>query len=139
MNSVTSNKFSYASTAVCRWPDWRLVCSVLVLILATGCGGGTGSEDPISAGADSATLSWAKPATNEDGSPMTDLAGYQIYYGQTTPVTTDNSQLISVLSPNQTFYLVANLAPGTYYFTVTAVNLQGGQSTMSNEATKTIL
>lgn len=83
----------------------------------------------------SASLSWEKPTTNEDGSPMTDLARYEIYYSQTTPATTYNSQLASVLNPNQTSYLVADLAPGTYYFTVTAVNLVGNESDLSNEVT----
>ncbi len=28
-----------------------------------------------------ATLSWDPPTTNADGTPLTDLAGYRIYYG----------------------------------------------------------
>ena len=28
------------------------------------------------------SLSWTAPTQNEDGSPLTDLAGYKIYYGQ---------------------------------------------------------
>jgi hypothetical protein len=137
MNSLTL-KCRNASTAM-SWRYWRFACAVFVLILAAGCGGGTGSENPVAAGVGTASLAWEKPTTYEDGSPMIDLAGYQIYYSQTTPVTAANSQLVSVLNPNQTSYLVANLAPGTYYFTVTAVNLQGAESTMSNQAVKTIL
>jgi hypothetical protein len=107
----------------------------LAVGMLQGCGEG-GVSDLV--GVNSATLTWEKPTTNQDGSPLTDLAGYQIYYGQTTPVTTDNSQLILVLNPNQISYVVANLAPGTYHFTVTAVNLQGSESTMANEVIKTI-
>jgi hypothetical protein len=70
---------------------------------------------------------------------MTNLAGYQVYYAEETPVTLANSQTVSVLNPNQTSFQVGHLAPGTYYFTVTAVNLQGAESSMSNEAIKTIL
>jgi len=114
----------------------------LAVGMIQGCGeGGVSGSDPansIPVGVNSATLSWEKPTTNEDGSLITDLAGYQIYYGQTTPVTTDNSQLISVLNPNQTSYVVADLALGTYHFTVAAINLQGSESTMSNEVIKTI-
>jgi hypothetical protein len=130
-------KLSSSSRAVCRWRYWRFSCSALVLALTAGCGGGGGGSDS-SVAAGSAALSWEKPTTNDDGSPMTNLAGYQIYYSQRTPVTTDNSQSASVLNPNKTSYVVADLTPGTYYFTVTAVNLQGGESRMSNEAVKTI-
>jgi hypothetical protein len=28
-----------------------------------------------------ATLSWDPPTTNVDGTPLTDLAGYKVYYG----------------------------------------------------------
>ncbi|MEW6681774.1 MAG: fibronectin type III domain-containing protein [Nitrospirota bacterium] len=120
-----------------------LISVLSVLLTAPGCGGGGGSTgsppaNPIPAGVGSATLSWEKPATNQDGTPLTDLAGYQIYYSQTTPVTTADSQLISVLNPNQISYVVAGLAPGTYHFAVTAVNLQGSESPMSNEAIKTV-
>lgn len=101
-----------------------------------GCGKGGVSDSSV--GVNSATLSWEKPTNNQDGSPLTDLAGYQIYYGQTTPVTTDNSQSISVLDPNQTSYVVADPAPGTYHFAVTAINLQGSESPMSNEVSKAI-
>ena len=114
----------------------------LAVGMLQGCGeGGVSGSDPansIPVGVNSASLSWEKPTTNEDGSLITDLAGYQIYFAQATPVTTANSEAISVLSPNQTSYVVADLAPGTYYFTVTAVNLQRSESAMSNEATKTI-
>jgi hypothetical protein len=113
---------------------------ISILLAASGCGGA--GTDPVGAGPSGpgvAALSWAKPTTNDDGSPMTNLAGYQIYYAQETPVTPANSEIISVLNPNQTAFQVADLTPGTYYFTVTAVNLGGAESSMSNEAIKTIL
>lgn len=120
----------------------RLLGLISILLASSGCGGGTGGTDPVNSGpvgTGVAALSWAKPTTNDDGSPMTNLAGYQLYYAQETPVTPANSQSVSVLDPNQTSLEVDALAPGTYYFTVTAVNLQGAESSMSNEAIKTIL
>ncbi len=119
----------------------RLLGLISILLAATGCGGGAGT-DPMNsgpAGTGVAGLSWAKPTTNDDGSPMTNLAGYQVYFAQGTPVTLANSQSVAVLNPNQTSFELDQLAPGTYYFTVTAVNLQGAESSMSNEAIKTIL
>jgi hypothetical protein len=74
-----------------------------------------------------------------DGSPLTTLAGYQVYFGQTTPVTPQNSQLAIVADPNQTSYVLADLDQGTYYFTVTAFDRDGNESAMSEEVSKTFL
>ena len=125
----------------------RCLAIAILLVAATGCGesggagGGPTTFDPITfdpIALNSARLSWEKPTTNQDGSPVIDLAGYQIYYSETSPVTPNNSLSIAVLDPNQISYTVVNLAPGTYYFAVTAVNLEGTESSMSNEAVKTI-
>lgn len=114
----------------------------LAVGMIQGCGdGGVSGSDPatsIPVGVNSATLSWEKPTTNQDGSSLTDLAGYQIYYGQTTPVTRDNSQSILVWDQNETSYVVAELAPGIYHFAVTAVDLLGNESPMSDEVSKTV-
>ena len=83
----------------------------------------------------SATLSWNAPAYNTDGSPVTGLAGYHIYYGidQSTP-----SHTIDITGPTATSYVVQGLTPGTYYFTVVAYNASGVDSPESNVAVKTI-
>jgi Putative Ig domain len=82
-----------------------------------------------------ATLSWAAPTQNTDGSPITGLAGYHIYYGidQSAP-----SQTVDITGAAATSYVVQGLAPGTYFFTVVAYNLSGVDSTYSNVAVKTI-
>jgi hypothetical protein len=80
-----------------------------------------------------ATLSWDPPTTNADGTPLTDLAGYKVYYGT---VSGSYSQNINV--GNITTYTVADLNNGTYYFAVTAYNTSGNESEYSNEVSKTI-
>jgi hypothetical protein len=76
------------------------------------------------------TLSWDAPTTNADGTPLTDLAGYKVYYG--TP-SRNYSQNIDV--GNVTTYTVDNLTEGlTYYFAVTAYDTGGNESGFSNEA-----
>jgi hypothetical protein len=82
-----------------------------------------------------ATLSWVAPTQNTDGSPITGLAGYHIYYGtdQSAP-----SQTITVTGATATTYVVQGLTPGTYYFTVVAYNTSGIDSPDSNVAVKTI-
>ncbi|MEW6001249.1 MAG: choice-of-anchor D domain-containing protein [Nitrospirota bacterium] len=79
------------------------------------------------------TLSWDPPATNTDGSPLTDLEGYKVYYGTSSG---NYSQGIDV--GNVTTYTVSNLNDGTYYFAVTAHDTSGNESDYSNEVSKTI-
>ena len=82
----------------------------------------------------SATLSWAAPATNTDGTALTDLAGYKVYYGTSSGNYTTVVNIGNVLS-----YTVNNLASGhTYYFAVTAYDSTGLESGYSAEASKTL-
>jgi hypothetical protein len=83
----------------------------------------------------SATLSWTEPTENTDGTPVTDLAGYHIYYGTTEGAWTST---ITVLEATETSYVVSGLAPGTYYFAVVAFNSAGDDSPESNVGSKTI-
>ncbi len=91
------------------------------------------STPPSNAG--SATLTWVPPADNTDGTPITNLAGFHIYYGTSADALT---QTINVPGPTATTYVVGDLAPGTYYFAVTAYNSSGTESTQSNIGSKTI-
>ena len=83
----------------------------------------------------SATLSWQPPTTNTDGTPLTNLAGYKIYWG-TTPGNYSSSA--TIMNPGLTRYVVESLTPNTYYFAVKAVNSVGTESVFSNAASKTI-
>jgi hypothetical protein len=82
-----------------------------------------------------ATLSWTAPTTNTDGSAVTDLAGYHIYYG-TSP--SSLSAVIDVANPATTNYTVSNLTSGTWYFAVNAYTTGGADSALSNTGTKSI-
>lgn len=74
------------------------------------------------------TLSWTPPTTNVDGSPMTDLAGYRIYYGRSA---TTLDQIVRVTNAGMTRFVVENLSPATWYFSMTSVNSAGVESTLS--------
>jgi hypothetical protein len=80
-----------------------------------------------------ATLSWAAPTQNTNGSSLADLAGYRVYYGTSADALT---QVIDVA--NVTSYVVSGLSPGTYYFAVAAYSSAGTQSALSETAAKTI-
>jgi hypothetical protein len=79
------------------------------------------------------TLSWTPPITNTNGTPLTNLAGYRIYYGQGTL-----GQTIQVMNPAATSFVVNGLTPGTWSFEVTAYTAQA-ESARSNRVQRTFL
>ena len=83
----------------------------------------------------SVSLSWTAPTQNTDGTPLTDLAGYRIYFGKTSRQY-DNE--ITINNPGLTTYVVENLSPDTYYFAATSVNSSGIESAYSGEAVRTV-
>jgi hypothetical protein len=114
-----------------------------VLFLAYGCGGGgsgtsstssvpPSSVPPGSVPNGSATLTWDAPSTNTDVSPITDIAGYKLYYG-----TQSGSYPHYVDVGNVTTYKLDNLTVGTtYFFAATVYNTSGVESGFSNEVAK---
>jgi hypothetical protein len=83
----------------------------------------------------SATLSWVPPTESADGSPLTDLAGYRIYYGR-NPNTLNQSIVLN--NPGLTRYVVENLPPARWHFSMTSVNSSGDESSRSVTVSKTI-
>lgn len=82
----------------------------------------------LSAG--SATLQWNPPTERVDNSRLTDLAGYEIHYGQSPGSYTDN---IQISNPGLSTYVVDDLTNGTWYFSVTAFDSENRLSDFSNE------
>jgi len=91
------------------------------------CGGGSAFG--------TATLSWLPPTRNADSSPMTDLAGFYIYYGMSPQAMT---HAIQIRDPRLTGYVIKNLSPGKYYFSVGAYTASGAQSGLSLPVSKFI-
>jgi PKD repeat protein len=78
-------------------------------------------------------LTWTAPTTNANGTPLTDLGGYWLYYRQTSGNLTQNVDV-----GNQTTYLLSGLVDGqVYYFAVTAYDTSGNQSVLSNQVSAT--
>jgi hypothetical protein len=119
------------------------VPAILIPLLGSACGGsGPGAAAPeatptgiaaVSGG--SAMLRWTPVTQNSDGTVLTDLAGYKVFYGvspdalNTTVVLTD---------PNLTTYEVTGLASGTWYFAVAAYTASGTQGALSEVASKSV-
>jgi Bacterial Ig domain/Divergent InlB B-repeat domain/Fibronectin type III domain len=85
--------------------------------------------------------SWTAPTTNTDGTPLTDLASYRVYYGTLASPCLGGSfvQLAATTTtppPNQTVtYRLTSLTPGTqYYVALTAVDSAGSESACSPTA-----
>lgn len=89
--------------------------------------------DEVSNG--TATLSWTAVTQNTNGTTLTDLAGYKVFYG--TAANAMNT-VVTLANPSLTNYLVSNLSSGTWYFGVAAYASDGTQSAMSNVGSKTI-
>jgi len=110
--------------------------------------GGAGNETllPITSGAtynltcewggDSVTLSWVAPTENTDGTPLVDLDGFMIRYGQTDggpyPIVED------IFDENTTSFVVSSLPSGDLFFVATAYNELGVESVFSNQTMKTV-
>jgi hypothetical protein len=139
----------------------RLAVAVAGLSLLLGaCGGGSGSTStsvaddlgtvdtaPTTVGTSpttvaaqrvgSASLSWRAPAERVDGEslPMTEIAGYRIYYGT-------SSGQYDFQAPNVDAYTssitIDDLPVGTYYFVMTTVDVNGLESGYSSEAVKVV-
>ena len=93
--------------------------------------------------ADGVVLTWEPPTTNTDDSPLTDLAGYRLYWGTSTSAYSSNQDLgmpscADVAGTMTCTYTLAGLGAGSYFFAVTAYNTGGYESVYSNEATKTL-
>ena len=83
----------------------------------------------------SATLSWQPPTKNSDGTTLTDLSGYKIYYGRDA---SGLDQIVTLDNPGLTLYVIENLSPATWYFEMTSYNSQGVESDHSSTASKII-
>ena len=134
---------------VIRPRNERLCCGVLRTIVAlsvAACTGG-GSQNPVSSGrangaSDSiapdprtATLNWTPALRNTDGTALTNLAGYKVYFGTSSNAL---STVVVVSNPSLTTYQVTNLSSGKWYFAVAAYTNTGTEGVLSNVASKAV-
>jgi hypothetical protein len=82
-----------------------------------------------------ATLDWMPPTENNDGSALTNLAGYTVYYGTDR---NDLSQSVKVSNPGLASYAVTGLSSGTWYFAVTSYSADGVESARTTTVSTTI-
>jgi hypothetical protein len=121
-----------------RWTKYAFLFAWLSLILF-GCGGGGGggssssSSNPPAGTSSSITLSWETPVSQADGKPLTDLSGFNIYYGK-SPLAYGER----IDAGNVRTYTLQNLPAGSYYLAITAYDSEGNETDFSPEVAKSI-
>ena len=103
----------------------KILLAVVVLVLVI-----SGIVMALPATPNPTTISWTAPTLNTDGTPLTDLAGYKIYYGTATGVYGTPKDVGNVMT-----YPISSVVTtkGTYFLVVTAYNTAGDESDYSNE------
>lgn len=78
-------------------------------------------------------LTWDAPTTNVDGSPITDLGGYKLYFSQVSGAYTDaDSRDVGNVTSINIQNTISNLK-GQWCFVATAYDITGNESDFSNE------
>jgi hypothetical protein len=108
------------------------------ILSCTGTGGTTSQSATVTVTASNngtATLTWVPPTLNTNGTSVTTLTGYHIFYGTTEGALT---QSIAVSGASTTTYEITGLSSGTWYFAVAADAADGTESAPSNIGSKTL-
>jgi hypothetical protein len=126
--------------------------AIAAAALMAGCGGGSGGSSSSGVGTivtpppptpptpppvvtGSADLTWTAPTRNEDGSALTNLAGYKIRYGTSADALT---QSLNVPDAATTSAKIDGLAAGTWYFTVASYTNTGVESVPAGPVWKSV-
>jgi hypothetical protein len=83
----------------------------------------------------SVTLTWTSPTQNTDGTPITNLAGYRLHYGQASR---SYSRSLNVPAAATHSVVIEDLAAGTWYFAIRSINKAGVASALSREVRVTL-
>ena len=78
----------------------------------------------------SVTLKWTAPTRNTDGTALTDLAGYKVFYGTATRV---YPKSVKLAGAGVTSVVIEGLTAGTWYFAMKSYDTSGVESAYSGE------
>jgi hypothetical protein len=126
-----------AGTATAGAPSTATVSNSGSTTTTTPAAGTTVASTPVktTTATGVATLDWLPPTENSDGSALTNLAGYTVYYGTSPDSLT---QSVKITNPGLTAYTVTNLPSGTWYFAVTSYSSTGVESSRTGTISTTI-
>jgi len=115
-----------------RYKNRHLLTGAAVITLGflTGCSpdGPAGTIPTHPTDTWSVTLEWDAPTTDAVGRPLSDLAGYRLYYRESDSAPGSETALEAGADTRVT---VTGLAPGGYLFAVTALDTLGNESDLS--------
>jgi hypothetical protein len=103
-------------------------------LVCTGAGGSASASVAVTV-TGTASLSWVAPTKNTNGTPVTPLAGYRIYYGTSANALTQSINVSGAATLTQE---VTGLTSGTWYFAIAAVAADGTVSAPSAIGSKII-
>lgn len=132
--------FSTSTGALTGTPTAAVVGTTSNIVISVSDGTNTVSLAAFSitvsqAATASARVTWTAPTTNTDGSTLADLAGFRIYYGASAGAL--NSSADAAGAATRAF-TIGSLLPGTYYFSITAYNSTGTESTRTTPVAATL-
>lgn len=112
------------------WPGLGL-CALLVVLGSCK----PGSPSPTDPGnlppTFEVTLEWTAPTTDAGGDPLDDLAGYRLHYRASSPADGPGSTVVDVTGSTRA--TISGLEAGRWYIGVTARDVSGNESDLSNE------
>ena len=130
--------FSIATGTISGTPTAANVGTYSNIVISTSTGHANASLAPFSVVVEqpatssstggAVTISWTPPTQNTDGSTLTNLAGYHIYYGTNQASLTN---IVNIANPGLATYVLSSLSAATYYFALTSVNASGVESPRS--------
>ena len=131
-NQPAWTTFDTATGGLSGTPSSSQVGTFANIVISVSDGGPSVALAPFSVTVASAapapvTLSWTAPQENTNGTSLTDLTGYRIYYG---PTPENLNQVVSV-DGNVTTFELDQLQAGTWYFAVAAINAEQVESELS--------
>lgn len=78
-------------------------------------------------------LSWTIPTTRQNGKPLalSELKGYEVYYATDNSASTANDKIVKVTGGSVSSSTISQLPAGTYYFSISAIDVNGLKSPLS--------
>jgi hypothetical protein len=130
--------FSIATGQLSGTPTNANVGSYANVVISASDAGTTAQLPPFTitvTGGGAVTLAWQVPTANTDGTPLTNLAGYVINYGQSASVL---NRSVNIGTPSTINYTVSSLSAGVWYFAISAYTSDGSESSLSNVVSTTV-